>query len=310
MSTGKHIYHIVEHGPRGTIFGLCKSLHGKDDQRLIYMPEAKIEFNELKFGYKDCIYVIHTTGRGTEILERCVELLQFHFVFLFLHVSPDYMRYMKRDGMLSRFVLYQKLGVRFLVPCIAIKDQLSMMGINSAVVQMGISQPTIRATHLYDQYKNRIITCCSEDTDEYRYVKGIDLFESFVVKNKLQDDSLIVGASSSINSIECCQLSHDEFMVVLSTAKVYVQFSRFEAYNVTAMEAKRLKIPVVLLDVEGVGENVKYGCVCKNVSEMEHNICKVIREGYSPFLLEKNYLDSASRENVDVFAAQIRYATS
>ena len=122
-------------------------------------------------------------------------------------------------------------------------------------------------------------------------------------------DALIVGPPLPDMSIHSKRFTHDEFLFILQNSKAYVQFSRFEAYNLTAVEAKRLKVPVILLECEGVSDNVKYGYVCKDFAEMDTTIKKLISchsNNLVNEVIEQNYIDSVRRESLLSFVESIQ----
>lgn len=300
------IIHIVEHYPKGTIFRLIEPLSHFKNQSIIYTVEDISGFDDLliQFSTND-ILVLHSTGRFTEIFSRCVELTQKYSVYIFLHVSPNYMRFQKRHKSLNQMIFLSEHGIKFLSPCIAIKKQLYAMGIKSDIIQIGIPEPIFKNSYDYlNRYIGKIITCCSEDTEEYLRVKGIDKFVSFCKKHNLNKSALIVGCNMQSYGIESVTLSHDEFMYVLNNACVYVQFSLFEAYNITAVEAKRLRTPVVVLNSEGVKDNVLYGYVCANEQEMSDTIIKVVHNEIDTAIIENNYRDSICRESLENFSRE------
>lgn len=124
------IIHIVEHYPKGTIFRLIEPLSHFKNQSIIYTVEDISGFDDLliQFSTND-ILVLHSTGRFTEIFSRCVELTQKYSVYIFLHVSPNYMRFQKRHKSLNQMIFLSEHGIKFLSPCIAIKKQLYAMGL-------------------------------------------------------------------------------------------------------------------------------------------------------------------------------------
>lgn len=272
----------------------------------MYTVEDISGFDDLlvQFSSND-ILVIHSTGRFTEIFLRCIELTPKHSVYLFLHVSPNYMRFQKRHESLNQMIFLSEHGIKFLSPCIAIKNQLFAMGIESEIIQIGIPEPTFKNSYDYlNKYVGKIITCCSENTEGYAKIKGIDKFVSFCKKYNLNKSALIVGCNRLSYEIESITLSHDEFMYILNNACVYVQFSLFEAYNITAIEAKRLRTPVVLMNSEGVKDNVLYGYICANEQEMADTIIKILHNEIDTAIIENNYQDSICRESLENFSKE------
>jgi dephospho-CoA kinase len=85
---------------------------------------------------------------------------------------------------------------------------------------------------------------------------------------------------------------------------VYIQLSRTEAYNLSAIYAKRLKIPIIVTDIEGHKDNVKYGfrvsCL-KNAKRYLKNILSNYGKFNIKKIIEKNYNDSLKRETLNNF---------
>lgn len=78
---------------------------------------------------------------------------------------------------------------------------------------------------------------------------------------------------------------------------MYLQFSRFESYNITAVQAKRMRIPVLLLDSEGNSSCMK-GDVYSSEEELEQELFNILHNKVSIKKIEANYKDSIERENL------------
>ena len=85
---------------------------------------------------------------------------------------------------------------------------------------------------------------------------------------------------------------------------MYIQCSKYESYNITAIQAKRFKKPVLLLDTEGTSYCMN-GYVFKNNSDIENEIKKIESNNYNYDLINELYYDSLRRENLDNFKNQI-----
>lgn len=298
------IVHVIEHYPKGTIYSLIKPLDGFDNQSVLYVPEEVYKFEQLLSFSSDTIFVLHITGRLTEIFLKYHKIALKYRSFLFLHVSVAYMEFQGRKKAINAIIELHRIGVGLLVPCTAIKIQLLKLGINSTVIQMGI--PYFELNEQYDylqEYKNKIITCCSENTEKYIYAKGIKEFTHFVSKEGLLSKALIVGSELG-GTVESKRFLHNEFLYILKNACLYIQFSQYEAYNITAIEAKRMRIPIVLFNVEGVNDNLKFGHVYNSYKEMEEKAVEIIQNGGEKAIIEANYVDSIERENIEVFAKE------
>lgn len=298
------IVHIIEHYPKGTIYYLIKPLEEFDNQLVLYVPEDIYDYRQIFLFPKDTIFVLHITGRLTEFFMRYEELTLRYKVFLFLHVSIAYMEFQKRFDAIKKIVQLHTRGVGVLVPCSAIKNQLLEIGIDSQVIQIGIPYFNVNEqyTHLR-RYTNKIVTCCSENTANYLYIKGIHEFTNFVIKQNLISESLIVGSEIE-GMIESKRFSHDELLYILNYSRLYIQFSRYEAYNITAIEAKRMKVPVILYNVEGVKDNLKFGYTYDTFAEMEEEAVNIIQGKNEKEIIESNFLDSMERENIFNFAKE------
>ena len=150
-------------------------------------------------------------------------------------------------------------------------------------------------------YYGKIITTCSSDNDEYKYIKGIDLYEKFIINNNLVDVSLIAGTDNNRNSkLLCKRFSEDEFLNILAHSLMYVQFSRYESYNLTASYAKRFKIPVFVLNTEGV-RTCMNGVVYDDYNSLTAAVLSTIAHGKQKELIEKMYEESLIRESIENF---------
>lgn len=300
------LVHIVEHFPKGTIYNLIFPLQ-KYGHRLLYAPEDIKSIDELMRFPKETVFILHITGRWLDLFATIEKIVKYYRVALFLHTSPSYMEYQGREKSIDRIIMLYKLGVHVLVPCRSIQTQLEQRNIMSYIIQMGIPHISKEKEQNYlHEFFGKIITCCSENTPEYLYAKGIDYFERYITDNNLFSEALIVG-DALIPNIQSKRFPHDEFLRILQHSKMYIQFSRFEAYNITAVESKQLKIPVVLLDAEGVYDNVRHGFVCKNYSEMESVANKVLlsKSSFAETAIDLNYKDSIFRETDLSFATEL-----
>lgn len=304
------VVHIVEHYPKGTIYNLIKPLVDYG-QLMVYTPEDIEDITDFFAFPEDTVFILHVTGRALPVFNNFERIVDQYKAAIFLHVSIAYMEFQKRFTAIERIVYLNRMGVDLLVPCNNIQKQLLLRNIKSYVIQLGIPEINIyknEYAHLLP-YCGKVVTCCSEDTLPYLYAKGIDCFLKFIKDNDMFSDALIVGAPLPDMSIQSKRFTHDEFLFILQNSKAYVQFSRFEAYNLTAVEAKRLKVPVILLECEGVSDNVKYGYVCKDFAEMDTTIKKLISchsNNLVNEVIEQNYIDSVRRESLLSFVESIQ----
>lgn len=303
------IVHIIEHYPKGTIYNLIKPLM-KYGQPIVYTPEDIKDITDLLYFPDDTIFILHVTGRELPIFNNIERIANKYKCAMFLHVSIAYMEFQKRFKAIERIAYLYRTGVKLLVPCNSIQKQLLSKNLKSYVIQLGISDIDIHRNYNYLlPYCGKVVTCCSENTLQYLYAKGIDCYLKFIKENDMLSDALIVGTSLSDTSIPSKRFTHDEFLFILQNSKAYIQFSRFDSYNLTAVEAKRLRIPVILLECEGISDNIKYGYVCKDFAEMNLTIKEVLSCHHSSSInqvIEQNYIDSIRRESLLSFAKSIQ----
>jgi hypothetical protein len=149
-----------------------------------------------------------------------------------------------------------------------------------------------------------IITVCTSNKKEYQYIKGIDLITKLIKKLNLEKESIILGCNLNLSDIKSKTVSGKIFLRYLKRSKAYIQLSRTESYNLSAIYAKRMKIPIIVSDIEGHKDNVKYGFRVKNIKEAEKTL-KNILYGNNKVLIKRilreNYKDSIKRESLNNF---------
>lgn len=292
------IIHIVEHFPKGTIYNLVFPLT-KHGHKLIYTPTDILSINEF-FSYpNNTIFVLHTTGRILPVFRNFYKFVSKYRCALFLHVSLAYMEFQGRYEAIKHIKSLYKIGVKILSPCAFIFNELQKMGIRSSVIQIGIPEFEIKKYENLHKYCGKIITCCSENTQQYIFAKGIDDFERLVKSIGEPKMALIAGCEME-SCIDSRPFTHDEFLFVLSRSKMYVQLSKFESYNLTAVEAKRLNVPVVALNREGISDNIRYGFVCDDFEDSLLAAKNILEKSPTVKLskvLSRNHRDSVDRES-------------
>lgn len=224
-------------------------------------------------------------------------------VNIFMHVSYEYLRFKDRDREIIHSVYSQNSKRSFFVPSEEVAQQYRLAGISCKTIQLGI--PEIQDNKDYkrnipklEEFYNKIITTCVRSTDLYKYIKGIDTFEKIIKKNELEEHALITGIDDqSHGSIKSKYFTQEDFLNVLYHSKMYLQFSRFESYNITAVQAKRLRIPVLLLDSEGNSSCMK-GDVYSSKEELEQELFNILCNKVNIQKIEANYKDSIERENL------------
>lgn len=294
-------YHIVDHDGFGTMHKLIGALCDKYHNHNMLDRD---DFLNNKYNDSNSIYVIHTSGGGkAKILYLLKTYSNLRFI-LFIHTSYEYQKYKKRENLINILKEYSKLkNIRIVVPSSKVAKQYLNNNINCGVVQLGIKaidKEILKYNKNLSNYYNKIITTCSSYKEEYKYIKGIDTFTDFVVSNKIENDSIILGINDKNSKIKSIELNEDEFLNVLAHAKLYLQFSRFESYNLTAVQAKQLNIPVVLLRAEG-----NYDCMNKRVYETIEETKKaaldILNNNYDKSLVTTLYNESVVRENLQRF---------
>lgn len=301
------INHIIEHTPPGTIYNLISQLSDRYDNHKIYLidsPEKKeMIFNILK---NNCfeVFVLHCTGRNLPIfskIEKFVTNVNKYNLYIYMHVSYEYLVYKKRYTSIKKLKLLSKMGVVIISPSVEVAKQYNNHCIESIVIEPGITKFHIEYRNDLAKYYNRIITTCTSNTLEYKKIKGIDKFCKLINDLALENDALIAGCNLNKNKIEGLKLNHDDFLNILMHAKVYIQLSKYDSYNITAIEAKQFKIPIILSNIEGHIESADNGFLVKNFSEAKNILRSVIDGNFDKSVVQKNYFNSIINESVDAF---------
>jgi hypothetical protein len=303
------IYHLIDFEEIGTIYNLINPLCREYDNHKLLTPlhfKSALANNILREinSIKDSHIVIHTTGKNDSFfLNNFQNLFPDKEVNIFMHVSYEYLRFKNRDREIIHSAYSQNSKRSFFVPSEEVAQQYRLAGISCKTIQLGI--PEIQDNKDYkrnipklEEFYDKIITTCVRSTDLYKYIKGIDTFEKIIKKNKLEEHALITGIDDqSYGSIKSKYFTQEDFLNVLYHSKMYLQFSRFESYNITAVQAKRMRIPVLLLDSEGNSSCMK-GDVYSSEEELEQELFNILRNKVSIKKIEANYKDSIERENL------------
>ena len=156
-----------------------------------------------------------------------------------------------------------------------------------------------------EKYYDKIVTVCASENIAYYSAKGIDNFIELVTKENMQKNSLIAGINNYNNSnILMKKFNEKDFLNILCHSKIYIQLSLFESYNITAVQAKRFKIPVILLNAEG-NSTCMNGDTYTSIDEIRKKIIEVVNGIYNTEKLEKNYNDSILRESLENFNSNL-----
>lgn len=133
-------------------------------------------------------------------------------------------------------------------------------------------------------------------------MKGLDLFADVVSRQKQAANVLIAGIDSyRSGEIPAGRFEEDDFLNILYHSKMYVQFSRYETYNLTAVQAKRFRIPVLLLEAEG-NRSCMGAAVFHSIREVELAMQQVMDGMYDRNRIVNSYEDSCRRETIQAFA--------
>ena len=136
---------------------------------------------------------------------------------------------------------------------------------------------------------------------EYKKIKGIDKFYKLINDLSLEDRALIAGCNLQDSKIESIKLNHDDFLNVLMHSIVYIQLSKYDSYNITAVEAKQFKIPIILSNIEGHIESADQGYLVNNVVEAKNILQEIIDGDFDKSIVQMNYSNSIINESVESF---------
>lgn len=306
MSKKLKILHLVDH--IGTISELIKPLEKYDEHEVLLSNSSAGNLLEYIFKYfksKDTILVLHITGNKnkTFYLKKEELIKNYKNFYFFVHVSPSHFLIKNRlDELYKIKTLCTENNLEILVPSKILKKKFEYYGFISKFIQIGIDFP-YEKNYLIPKNNKKIITISTSDKYSYAYIKGIDEFYDIINYLNLIDKSIVYGNGVKIFSdLKTEKLSKNSFLEELSKSKMYVQLSRTESYNITAIYAKRLKIPVVLSNIEGHRDNTKYGYLVNSEKEAKDIIEKIYynKEDIDE-IIEKNYLDSIKRESLENF---------
>lgn len=305
-------YNIVDHNGYGTMHKLISNLENNFENQYLLTLSNCIQENKEKTEYfnkivneKNRLICIHSSGsKSGIILDNYGKIFgNAKNVVIFLHVSYDYLILKKKKKFLDNLSeLCEKYNILIIVPSKEVMQQYKSKGFNCKVLQMGI--PDIQKKKFYfeshdylKKYYNKIITTCCSSKEIYQHVKGIDLFSQLINKNNLNDKALIAGIDLENKIIDSKKFTEDEFLNILCHSKMYVQLSRYESYNITACQAKRFKVPTILLNTEGT-PSCMLNNVFNNLEEIEELI---VRNDLDSLKTEELYNDSLIRESLSNF---------
>ena len=294
------VYHFIDHSGWGTMHNIILPLCKKYKNHKMFTLDSfssELEIRNLKF-YKNYMIIIHYSGsKSSYFIENYKKLFGNKKIYIFMHTSVNYQIFKKRDNFINKL---KDENLIILVPSKEVAVQYKKYGINATPIQLGINIDTKKYKKHKKElapYYNKIITTCNSKNDVYRYVKGIDRFEKLIYSLNLEDDALIAGYNYEGSKIKSYKFSEEDFLNILDNSKVYVQLSRYETYNISAVQAKRLKIPVLLLNVEGTASCMKK-YVLKNENDLKLKLQNILHGDYNKKVINHNYKDSKKRENL------------
>lgn len=299
-------YHIIDHQGFGTMHKLIGKVCEGDSLHKMILYNDEEEIQNIVNDRKANIIIHSTASKNSNFIYDFLKYFTNRRVYIFMHVSLQYEIYKGRSDLIKYLrELTSTNNVVVLTPSKEVTEQYIQNNIKARTIQLGVDFTQIERLKIYRdelaQYYNKIITTCSSDNDVYKYIKGIDLYEDFIIKNGLMEYSLVAGTDNSNNTkIFCKRFAEEDFLNILAHSKMYVQFSRFESYNTTAAYAKVMKIPVLLMNAEGTFSCMN-GNVYNKAKELEQKALEILMTGPNSELIELLYEDSLIRENLDNF---------
>ena len=297
-------FHIIEHYPPGTIYNLIQPLT-KFRNHVVFLLKDKNDIKKLKENlskYHNYSVVLHCTGRNLPVFEKAEEMFNGMKLYIYMHVSFNYLKYNKRFEAIQRLKRLSQNGVVVLVPSQEVAEQFTRKSIYSIVVRPGISLLQKTENSHLQQYYNKIITTCTESRKKYSKVKGINKLKKLLKNKTLREKLIILGTNKEIiKGVKSKKLSHNDFIDVLSHSLAYIQLSKYESYNITAVEAKQLQIPIILSKKEGHFESCSHGFLVNNIFQAKKALRKVLNREIEEEIIMKNYFDSLKNETLESF---------
>lgn len=295
------IVHLVEHEGYGTLHKLVYPLQVEEMQKVFFTHDMSV----FKFNTVDS-YILHVTGHMYPIVSN-LELLSQNGIkyFLFLHVAPNYYLFKKEKLLFMDYLEYiqKKYGIRFFCPSENVANQYKRNGIDVECIQIGIEKIEKQTELLrLEPYYNKYVTVCTSSDFRYIALKGIDIFVNQMERIGQKENSLILGFDGEYMGVKCRQLSYEDFLNVLSHSKSYIQFSRTEAYNLTAVQAKQLRVPVLVSNIDGHVDCMKLEV---NLYMSGDDFASKLVDIQAKEIINENFIDSIERENTNNFVKSI-----
>ncbi len=300
--------HLVDHN--GTISGLICRLSVFPEHYVITsfprISQNKIKIIEKLSKNTNIKCILHATGSKKYFYSLKDSLAkQFNHLYIFLHVAPKHFLIKGRLNELQSIKnLVKTNNVKILIPSKELIKEYSCYGLKTIPIQLGAAfdKKSIKNSSVNKKY---ILSVCTAKEPIYHYIKGIDQFSKLIHDLNLNKYAIILGnRNKSFEGIKTKKVSQDNFLKYLSQSKVYIQLSRTESYNLSAVSAKRLKIPIIVSNIEGHKDNIKYGFRVNTLNEAKKALKYILSNPKSPKLktiLENNYKDSIKRETLNNF---------
>lgn len=301
---GSQIIHIIEHEGYGTLHQLIETLQEDFEQHVV----CTYNLMSMKFVKSNVCYVIHTTGHFYPIISNLKLLFDNDVkVFVFLHVAPRYFELKEKAFFLDYICNIQHVyNLRCFCPSTEVAGQYKNIGLNVSSIQIGfpkINLSLIKGTSNLEAYEQKYITVCTSSDPRYIHLKGINEFIDIMEKYGKKSDSLILGFDGTYRGIMCKRLQLNDFLYVLKNSKAYIQLSMTEAYNLTAVQAKRLRIPIIVSDIDGHKNCMKS---IDNRLNIDEDFIEKFKLASSLECINKNYKESCKRESIERFIKSIR----
>jgi len=315
----KQFFHLVDNEPPGAILYLVRQLDRFPEHTILtsFPGEYSLKASDIEqIENTESVVVMHCTGRESGFF---VEIERFFSVckqsFVLMHVSPYFLRSKERTATLDKLhQLYEKFGTIVMATGPEMAEVYRQEGLNTIAIQpgveVGMDEPSLGVPL---SQRDIILTTCTNGSANYHHIKGIDMFADVVKICGLQSKALIVGHSSSEihDGLARSELSHNDLQQIIRRTRAYVQLSRTEAYNLTAIEAKRHGVPIIVSDIEGHKDNARHGFKVSNTAEAATILRSIWEQPLSSNLaeiVEQNFKDSLIRETPTEFRRSIHVA--
>lgn len=302
--------HLIDHD--GTILELVSSLSVFPEHKILtsfFSSKNRINYELDKLSKnKNIIAILHATGNKKFFYNMKEKIAQkFKKFYIFLHVSYEHFFIKNRaEEFFDLKDFSKKHRVCILTPSKTLSKKFSYFNIPTIFIQSGINFNFEEFNKKYSSIQKKyIVTTCTSEEGVYNYIKGVDIFYELIRDLNLERSGLILGNNSSLfKEVLAKKVSKKNFLKYLSRSKVYIQLSRTESYNISAVYAKQMKIPIIVTDIEGHKDNIKYGFRVNNFDEAKTILKKMISKKNNSSIkkiVEKNYQDSIKRENLNNF---------